>query len=98
MAERYVADEATVRLINWVLGVGSIVTGALLVWIGAQTFQMAQTQAVMTERLTTIASQQAGNMRSANETASAIRDLGYRVSQIEQRMDRAERIERERDR
>lgn len=89
MTERLVlADTATNRLIGWILGVGSVCTGGLLLWIGSTTFQLAKDSAVQTERLISIQQQQTANVTSASETARSVRELSWRVQRLEDRIAR----------
>lgn len=97
MTERIVADTATTRLINWALGVGSIVTGGLLLWIGSTTQELATQQAVTAERVQTMQAQQQAQTRAVNETASGVRELAGRVQRVEDRLEDARRRDAARD-
>jgi hypothetical protein len=85
--ERLVADSATTRLINWLLGVGSIVTGGLLLWIGSTTYELAQQQAVTSERLQQVTTQQVEANRSVNAAANQLGNLTLRVQRVEDRIE-----------
>lgn len=87
--ERLVADSATTRLINWLLGIGSIVTGGLLLWIGSTTYQLAQQQAVTSERLQQVQSQQIEATRSVNAATTQLGNLNLRVQRVEDRIEDA---------
>ncbi len=90
MTERLVADAGTTRMINWVLGVGAVVTGALLVWIGSQTQALAVNTAVMKTEVSMIADKVnqngesiSGVRREVRENTTAIDRLSNRVATIE---------------
>lgn len=97
MTERLVADTATSRLINWVLGVGSVVTGGLLLWIGSTTHHLATQQAVTGERVQAMQLQQATQAVTAAETSRGIRDVSTRLDRVEVRLEEARRREAARD-
>lgn len=96
MTERLIADSATTRLVNWVLGVGSVVTGGLLLWIGSTTFELAKQTAMQNERLAAMAAQQSNNIVAATQTERAVRDLALRVQRLEDAM-RLETVRRRGD-
>lgn len=93
--ERIVADSATTRLINWLLGVGSIVTGGLLLWIGSTTYQLAQQQAITSERLQQVQTQQLDVNRNVGQATNELGNLTLRVQRVEDRIE--QRNERERE-
>jgi hypothetical protein len=82
------------RLVNWVLGVGSVVTGGLLLWIGSQTYELAKQQAVTAERVQSVQLSQQQNTTSINETGRVVREISSRVQRVEDNID----IERQRAR
>lgn len=97
--ERIVADSATTRLINWLLGIGSIVTGGLLLWIGSTTYQLAQQQAITSERLQQVQTQQADVNRNVGQATNQLGNLTLRVQRVEDRIEqRDERDDRDRPR
>lgn len=81
--EHFVADVATNRLINWILGVGSCITAGLLLWIGAQTFQLAKSAEVTAVRLEQINETLEQNGRDIRENGKAIDALSARVARLE---------------
>lgn len=77
------SGESVNRLVSWVLGVGSVVTGGLLLWIGSTTFQLAKDTAVAAERLEQIQAQQLNSIAANSDTARSVRELSVRVQRLE---------------
>lgn len=88
------ADHRLERFISWVLGVGSICAGGLLLWIGSTTFQLAKDSAVNATILQQIQAQQSAAIAANSETARSVRDLSIRVQRLEDSIHR-ERAARE---
>lgn len=86
-----VTEAMTARLVSWILGVGSVVTGGLLLWVGSTTFQLAQQSAVANEQLRLLREQQMRQTATATDTGRAVRELSLRVQRIEDSMERDRR-------
>lgn len=80
-------ESAATRLINWALGVGSVVTGGLLLWIGSTTYELAKQQAVSSERLQAVQAQQIETTRSVNAATQRLGDVSLRVQRVEDRLE-----------
>lgn len=87
MSEHIVADTATTRLINWILGVGSVVTGGLLLWIGATTFQLAQGQIRQTTQLENIERGLANYNSRVDRNGERLEDFNNRLRDVEREID-----------
>jgi hypothetical protein len=84
------ATESTAaRLVNWVLGVGSVVTGGLLLWIGSTTHQLATQQAVTADRVQQVQTQQVETTRSLNSNTQSLSNMSLRLQRVEDRIDLA---------
>lgn len=81
------AETTASRLVNWALGVGSVVTGGLLLWIGSTTYELAKEQAVSSERLQTVQTQQLEQTRSVNAATNQLGTLSLRVQRVEDRIE-----------
>lgn len=89
------ATEATAaRLVNWVLGVGSVVTGGLLLWIGSTTHELATQQAVTGDRVQQVQAQQVETTRSLNTQTRSLNDMSLRLQRVEDRIDVGQREDR----
>lgn len=92
------ANEAVAsRLVNWLLGVGSVVTGGLLLWIGSTTYELAKQQAVSSERLQGVQTQTLEATRSVNAATTQLGNLSLRVQRVEDRIEDGETRQRVRD-
>lgn len=81
------AENLASRLVNWLLGIGSVVTGGLLLWIGSTTYELAKQQAVAAERLSAVQSEQVETTRSVNAATTQLGNLSLRVQRVEDRIE-----------
>ena len=88
------AEHLASRLVNWLLGLGSVVTAGLLLWIGSTTYELAKQQAVSSERLQSVQTAQSETTRSVNAAATQLGNLSLRVQRVEDRIE----IQRDNDR
>lgn len=87
MSEKLVFDTATSRLINWVLGVGSVVTGGLLLWIGSTTHELAKGQAVTNERVQAMQAEQATTGRAVDAVTDRLGEVSLKLQRVEDRIE-----------
>lgn len=90
MSEHLVADISTNRLMNWVLGVGSLVTGGLLLWIASTTHSLALSSVAvqhdmmaLTESVADNGDELKGVRIEIRENTKSINELSSRVATLE---------------
>lgn len=71
------------RLVSWVLGIGSVCTGGMLLWMGSTLYDLSITIARTEERLAIIQTQQTAAIAANSDTARSVRELASRVQRLE---------------
>lgn len=83
------------RLTNYVLSVGAVVTGALLVWIGATTHELSKQQAVTADRVESIRDSQTETKRSVDAATVQVGQMSLRLQRVEDRVEIRNREQQE---
>ncbi|MFO7287709.1 MAG: hypothetical protein C0P79_012710 [Gammaproteobacteria bacterium] len=88
------SPDAINRFVTWLLGVGSVCTGGMLLWMGSTLYQLSITMARIEERFTTLQSQYTAAINANSDTARSVRELAERVQRLEAANRAAERARR----